>query len=88
MIFQFLHWGEDDLHRLIMNPRDIRSCVTVAKCLLASSLDFAIISVLSRFRVPSFLSVDTTGFISFVNMNGALLSPNGSLEVATLKSLH
>ena len=45
--------------RLITNPRDNRSCMMVAKCLLASSLNFAITSMLSRYRtkqIPRFLN--------------------------------
>ena len=73
--------GESTLFfRLIMNPRDNRSCMTVDRCLLASSFDLAIISMSSRYRIrriPSFRSVDTTGFMNFVKTYGALLSPNG-----------
>ena len=66
--------------RLIMNPRDNRNNMTVARCALACCLDFAVISISSRYRIrqiPHFCSEDTIRFMSFVNMYGALPRPNG-----------
>ena len=68
------------LSRLIMNPRDTNWSIVVASCCRSVCLDWAMMSMLSRYgmhRIPNLLNRATVGFSSFVKVYGALLRPKG-----------